>query len=296
MSENWNTLRTQIEYFAKPFPRAAIAFANAHRDEVAPFLIESLVRVANHPSGVEDDYVLHLYAMHLLAMWRDTRAYEPLATLGHHAEEVLETLMGDTVTETYGRCLASVCDGNMQPLRALFEDSQASHWSRDAALNGWKVRVLEGDAPRAELLHYLIACGDAEASRLRLSDSGRSGLEVLNSIVSVAADIGAVEMMERIDGWFDDNLLDTSIADKKWVQDKIAVAFDQGGDCQPGLGRGYVRSVEKEMSWWCGFEDEPIVTQTRSQGPQPLRYGPKIGRNERCPCGSGKKYKKCHGG
>jgi hypothetical protein len=25
------------------------------------------------------------------------------------------------------------------------------------------------------------------------------------------------------------------------------------------------------------------------------RNGPKIGRNERCPCGSGKKYKSCHG-
>ena len=23
--------------------------------------------------------------------------------------------------------------------------------------------------------------------------------------------------------------------------------------------------------------------------------GRKVGRNERCPCGSGKKYKKCHG-
>ncbi len=25
------------------------------------------------------------------------------------------------------------------------------------------------------------------------------------------------------------------------------------------------------------------------------RPSPKIGRNELCPCGSGKKYKKCHG-
>ncbi|MDL1950502.1 hypothetical protein FBQ97_11905, partial [Acidobacteria bacterium ACD] len=23
--------------------------------------------------------------------------------------------------------------------------------------------------------------------------------------------------------------------------------------------------------------------------------GPKVGRNDPCPCGSGKKYKKCHG-
>jgi len=26
-----------------------------------------------------------------------------------------------------------------------------------------------------------------------------------------------------------------------------------------------------------------------------VRDQPKVGRNERCPCGSGKKYKKCHG-
>ena len=25
------------------------------------------------------------------------------------------------------------------------------------------------------------------------------------------------------------------------------------------------------------------------------RQGPKVGRNDACPCGSGKKYKQCHG-
>jgi preprotein translocase subunit SecA len=29
--------------------------------------------------------------------------------------------------------------------------------------------------------------------------------------------------------------------------------------------------------------------------PQPARAGQKVGRNEPCPCGSGKKYKHCHG-
>lgn len=32
------------------------------------------------------------------------------------------------------------------------------------------------------------------------------------------------------------------------------------------------------------------------RGPQTaLREGPKVGRNDPCPCGSGKKYKQCHG-
>ena len=28
---------------------------------------------------------------------------------------------------------------------------------------------------------------------------------------------------------------------------------------------------------------------------KPVRTGPKVGRNDPCPCGSGKKYKKCCG-
>jgi preprotein translocase subunit SecA len=28
---------------------------------------------------------------------------------------------------------------------------------------------------------------------------------------------------------------------------------------------------------------------------EPIKVGPKIGRNDPCPCGSGKKYKHCHG-
>jgi preprotein translocase subunit SecA len=28
---------------------------------------------------------------------------------------------------------------------------------------------------------------------------------------------------------------------------------------------------------------------------QPVRVAPHVGRNDPCPCGSGKKYKKCHG-
>jgi SEC-C motif-containing protein len=38
------------------------------------------------------------------------------------------------------------------------------------------------------------------------------------------------------------------------------------------------------------FVDEEAIT-----GPPVQREGPRVGRNDPCPCGSGKKYKKCHG-
>jgi len=46
--------------------------------------------------------------------------------------------------------------------------------------------------------------------------------------------------------------------------------------------------------------DEPVSAPEAGNGEvavaqKPVRTGPKVGRNEPCPCGSGKKYKHCHG-
>ena len=215
MSDAWNALREQIEYFSQPFPEAAIALADAHREEVTPHLVEPIARVADHPEeGANPDYVLHLYAMHLLASWRETTAYAPLVRLGHHPADVVEQLLGDTVTESYGRCLASVCDGDLAPLKGLVEDPAAGHWARHAALDAIMVRVLEGDASRDEHL---------------------------------------------------------------------------------GRGKGYVKSVKREIGWWAGFSDNEPAPRKPEPTVVPARQGVKVGRNDPCSCGSGKKYKKCHG-
>ena len=49
-----------------------------------------------------------------------------------------------------------------------------------------------------------------------------------------------------------------------------------------------------------GAEDVALAlqrpaTDEAASAPQPIRRGQKIGRNDPCPCGSGKKYKHCHG-
>ena len=43
-----------------------------------------------------------------------------------------------------------------------------------------------------------------------------------------------------------------------------------------------------------GQPEEPQAAAQRSQAPI-VREGRKVGRNDPCPCGSGKKYKSCHG-
>ena len=317
MSDNWDTLRAQLERFSKPFPREAIVFANAHQQELAPYLIEVLARVAADPSITDDpDYVLHEYALHLLAAWADTRAYAPMVALGHFDENTLEGMLGDTVTETYGRCLATVCDGNLAPLKALFEDDKASHWARGAALDAMVVRVMEGCDSRNALIGYLTEQGDLHAQRLRAPDSQSSDLEVIDCIVRVACDLVAVELHERINSWFDEGLLDLMCVDRPEVASSMGESFESLRQSLLARGKGFVRDVEAEMGWWASFSDEPaaptepdpwLTLAGRAQGSRPwppealppietvVRASPKVGRNDPCPCGSGKKYKKCCG-
>jgi preprotein translocase subunit SecA len=39
----------------------------------------------------------------------------------------------------------------------------------------------------------------------------------------------------------------------------------------------------------------PLRAQAPARNPQDPQSWGKVGRNESCPCGSGKKYKHCHG-
>jgi preprotein translocase subunit SecA len=42
-------------------------------------------------------------------------------------------------------------------------------------------------------------------------------------------------------------------------------------------------------------DDGDEGAEASAHGSQVVREGPKVGRNDPCPCGSGKKYKHCHG-
>jgi len=44
-----------------------------------------------------------------------------------------------------------------------------------------------------------------------------------------------------------------------------------------------------------GTTQQRDVPESKAGKPQPVRVGEKVGRNDPCPCGSGKKHKQCHG-
>jgi len=69
-----------------------------------------------------------------------------------------------------------------------------------------------------------------------------------------------------------------------------ARATDAPAQRSPDFARALERRQERQQ--------KDLQYQTgagQAEAPKPVRAGAKVGRNDPCPCGSGKKYKKCHG-
>ena len=63
---------------------------------------------------------------------------------------------------------------------------------------------------------------------------------------------------------------------------------------QPARPEDEAKEIERRQR----KQQQEMQLQTgpaRAEEPKPVRVGAKVGRNDPCPCGSGKKYKKCHG-
>ncbi len=87
----------------------------------------------------------------------------------------------------------------------------------------------------------------------------------------------------------------------KWVKLEI---HQHEPNVRPGVSHvefsahfteGEQRGILQEKSEFELVDGRWIFTKTLRQGPAPIVNANKAGRNDPCPCGSGKKYKKCCG-
>jgi hypothetical protein len=284
------------------FPTEEVELAIAHWNDVGQEFVEDLERVAADPSiGCEPGYMLHLFAMFLAAQQRDARAHAGLVQMAKLPEPVLDDLVGDMLTDGFDRCVASTCGGDETHIKSLIEDEGACIWARIAGFDALATRVLEGDAPASALLDYLTGLGNAEEAKLDGDDERDLGF--LTAIVNCAVDVGAAPMAETIRRWFHKNHVDLTVIDLRFAEDH----FDDDWNTLVEFGRHnrYVRSAVDEMKDWA-FDrgarpvppphSDPYLNRPGGPARAPLvREAPKVGRNEPCPCGSGKKYKKCCG-
>ena len=78
------------------------------------------------------------------------------------------------------------------------------------------------------------------------------------------------------------------------AQVAVASAAARASEAPPQRLPEVARQLERKQQ----RQQRDLQYQTgpaQAEAPKPVRAGAKVGRNDPCPCGSGKKYKKCHG-
>jgi len=294
---------SQFERFNGKFEREAVEAAVARREEVIPELLHVLEEIADLDRAsqldAEGDYMAHLYAMFLLAQFRETRAYPLVVKIALLPGDLLDSLFSDFITENLGNVLASVCGGNLDGIESIIENADVDEWVRGAALAGLVTLVAAGLKSREEVRSYF-----ASLFHGKLTDKNEI---VWSDLVAYSTDLYAPELLGDIEKAFEEGLIDTTMIDIDDVRGDFAKGKDWAlARLATNPHRHLIDDTAKEMEWWASFnENEPRPAQEGKLGLAETnpwrddsftgfkRAAPKIGRNDPCPCGSGKKYKKC---
>ncbi len=275
------------------------------REAITPEVLRILETVAADPAewvATRKGNQLPLFAVHLLAQFREKAAYALLAKIVSAPGETPFDLFGDTITEGLCQLLASVYDGNPALLHGLIESEQINEYVRSSALRTFLVLEHTGLMPRDAVIDYFRSLFHG---RLQRTPS-----YAWHSLVCVVADLPAPELLEDVRQAYADQPGEAIEVDLVSIERQLSHPEPRGLH-----QRGLITDAIAEMEWWACFHPEGsgpkrlpklrLPVRPRSFDapkekkpkvpPQPQLHEPKIGRNDPCPCGSGKKYKKCCG-
>ena len=278
---------TDLSATKREAPYDALDSAEGHR----PVLVEPLLRAIDcglaNPSGASlEEATLFSYALYLLARWREPRAYPYVVRWLSLPGEAPFEIAGDIVTQDGGRILAAVCDGDLEPIKALVVDRSANEYGRAMGVTALALLAAWLEVPREPIV----------ALFLWLAREGleREPSQVWNNLAADSADIEGLPLFPELRRAYDDGLIDPQFMDPAEL-DEVEAA-PRGNDLEDTRERyPPIDDVAEATAWWGDFRHAPERYGPEPDAPEPYRAPPKVGRNEPCPCGSGKKFKKCCG-
>src|SRR5882762_772102 len=110
-------------------PVEAIRAAQADRETMAPIFLRSFDNLLSLDGSPVAPAAL-FFMFHLLGEWREKSAYRSLAAFLRLPGDVLDTILGDSITVTSNRVMAAVFDGDPDPLHEIVRDQEADEFIR----------------------------------------------------------------------------------------------------------------------------------------------------------------------
>jgi hypothetical protein len=287
------------------FPREALESASDRRGEITPHLLAILEGAIRRADQHEDCsvWMAPTYAMYLLAEFREPRAVPLIIRLISAPRDDIEGVLGEEFTDGLDELLAALCETNVQPLLELVTNKSANEYVRWNAMEALVILIAHERIERNVVVDLI--------ERLFRGELERTENALWSGIACACHEIHPGEFMDELRKAYDEGLVNSFVTcfeqieedAKKTVETVLAELRERR---QP-----LIQSAIAEMESWVCFEKEenqeisdeapnqflniPTQEPVRSyEPPTPyVRPTPKVGRNDPCPCGSGRKSKRC---
>jgi hypothetical protein len=275
-------------------PVQAIRAAEADRAAMIPAFLETIETFISASAEDRAKPSPVFFIFHLLGSWREKSAYRPLARLLRCRRRDVDRVLGDAITATSSQVMAAVFDGDPQPLYDVILDPQAEEFVRWTMCDALALVTLQGELSRPEATRFLAAgFTDLKPQRSCMVWEGWQsaiaalGLAELRPQVQLAFERGWIDPMSLNFEDFEEDLSETL---------KYPEAPAWFLKQNPPLG-----DIVEEFSTWAFSSESDGEDEARTAGAHHSLWNPEqainpfknVGRNDPCPCGSGKKFKKC---
>lgn len=239
----------------------------------------------------------HLFAMYLLAQFRAKELYPQLIDILSITGDTADEVLGDTIAEGLGQILASVYNGDPEPLMRLIENPQVDEYARGQALKAIVTLVFDRQLTREFAVDYM-----KQLLNGRLSDTPY----YLNAeIVTCCRDLYPLEVYEDIKRLYESGELEGGYIDFGSVESALNRTKEEVlQEAQHTRDYGFIDDTIAEMESWISLQPKrdmgseldllDALGSLTLPKQSPVKVN-KVGRNDPCPCESGKKYKKCCG-
>jgi uncharacterized protein DUF1186/SEC-C motif-containing protein len=287
-----DALRNEVA-LPSDFIMAGTLYADAIEADIIDVLERARLEELDDPS-----WRLLFRGIHIVGGRRLPGAYRPLVAFLHGQPDRVKWLLGDAITENLSRILAGLFDGDEQPLHALVIDQRVHPFVREAALYALSFLAFERRIDRSAFEAFLLHFDEA---KLAAPDDD----VMWHAWMTSAAALGVKPLEARVRAAFADGRIDPTWADEDDFDDllRAAIARPEDRTRLESENMGYLEDVPAALEKFQdpqdddSDDDDAFGPDERVSDwiPDTPAHNPfrDVGRNDPCPCGSGKKFKKC---
>jgi len=278
------------------FPTEALLAAKSHWAEFWPHIAALMQRMQADEELTDDEYQLLFYGVMLLADVADLSqapAFLQWVDTTDGLGSDLEYTLGDAMTEDLATMLFVLSAGQSLPLQQLLLSEKAGIYVKAAALAALFAQLelaeQQGQAPDTAALVPLL--------QQVIDVASRHGQKfVLGELAIWCISFGLQQLKPAFQLLLRQNKIDTAVISTR------EISRWQLANSEKPLVSGLVRQSFDVMSLqhWLAFQPdstepiaEPEIPLSANSAETAVGTKVLVGRNDACPCGSGKKYKKC---